>query len=128
MRNLLLVLIATAVAFLVAEVLLRTFFPIGYMAPPESIPSDTWRELLHRRSSIPGLAYELAPNKKKYSQGAMVRTNSSPSLDNTLPLSRRLGEGGWVLAFESDPDNHRILIRNLERNSAIGGREMLSAI
>ena len=36
---------------------------------------------------------------------------------HTLGLSRRVGADGRVIAFEPDPDNHRILLRNIDSNS-----------
>ncbi len=76
MSKIVLVLVSTAAALIAGEVFLGTFYPVGYMKPPAPLPSDVWRELLHRRSSVPGLAYELVPNREKYSHGAMIRTNS----------------------------------------------------
>lgn len=72
----LLPLISIAVALLAAEALLGGFNLTGYMKPPTPLPGNTWRELLHRRSSVPGLRYELAPNREKYSHGAIINTNS----------------------------------------------------
>lgn len=58
------------------ETFLRLFYPIDYLMPPQRIPDDVWNELLHKASPIPGLAYELVPNREKYAHGAVVKTNS----------------------------------------------------
>jgi lysophospholipase L1-like esterase len=73
-------LIVSAFSFLITiillEILLYFIHPIEYRQPPMRLSNDTWRELLHRPSSVPGLAYELVPNREQYSHGAIIRTNS----------------------------------------------------
>ena len=59
-----------------AEAYLRYFHPVEHMQPPDPANVDDWRDLLHRESSVPGLAYELAPNMKKFAQKVDVQTNS----------------------------------------------------
>jgi lysophospholipase L1-like esterase len=82
------------VALIFAELFLRLSYPIEYLKPPSRLPNDIWRELLHRRSSVPGLAYELAPNRKAFSHGAFIRTNSfgmrddEPNSGNDASLHR----------------------------------------
>ena len=74
------------------------FNPVQYMLPPAPIPNDTWRELLHRSSSIPGLSYELVPNKEKFSKGATIKTNSHGMRDDE-PLDRDLDSACTVLVI-----------------------------
>jgi len=51
------------------------------------MPGDAWRELLHRKTEIPGLSYELVPNRKKLTHGAVVTTNFFGMRDEE-PISR----------------------------------------
>jgi hypothetical protein len=71
-----------AAAFILAELVLMVFYPVDYMKPPRPLPGDVWHELLHQRSRVPGLLYELAPNKKKYSHGTLISTNSRGMRDS----------------------------------------------
>jgi lysophospholipase L1-like esterase len=71
-----LALMSCLVALIIAELVVRTRDPVPYMRPPTRLPDDAWREILHQRSDIPGLAYELAPNREKHEHGALIRTNS----------------------------------------------------
>ncbi len=68
--------LALLVTAILAELLLALIHPVQYRKPYEKLPEDVWRELLHKPSPIPGLAYELAPNRESYSHGALIRTNS----------------------------------------------------
>jgi lysophospholipase L1-like esterase len=86
-----------------AELSLRAFHPVTFRLRPASMPDDafnhTFNQLLHRRSSIPGLPYELAPNTRKVAVGAMVETNSygmrgpEPVLDQSGALYRIVALG-----------------------------------
>lgn len=67
---------AIFIALVLAELSLRVFHPVHHHKPPKKLSNTAWYKLLHRPSSVPGLAYELAPNRKKYSHGAMIQTNS----------------------------------------------------
>jgi lysophospholipase L1-like esterase len=71
-----LILTATAATLGVAEAGLRVLHPVPYRRPPAPLPDSTWRELLHRPSSVPGLPYELTPGRETYARGAPIRTNS----------------------------------------------------
>lgn len=71
-----------------SELFLRYFWTIGYRQPPRPLPGEVWRELLHRPSSVPGLAYELIPNREKFSHGAMIRTNSFGMRDTEPTLNK----------------------------------------
>jgi len=57
----------------VAEIGLRLFRPINYMRP--TAPQES-QMLLHRRSRIPGLLYEMAPSKEIVWEGVPTKTNS----------------------------------------------------
>ena len=57
--SLLTALVSLTLPLVVAEVVLRLFFPVSFREPPPRVSGDLWLELLHRRSPRPGLPYEL---------------------------------------------------------------------
>jgi len=57
------------------ELYLRWFRPVLYRMPAAPVPDERWRGLVHRRSDIPGLSYELAPGRRVVHLGAGVQTN-----------------------------------------------------
>jgi lysophospholipase L1-like esterase len=91
---------ALCLALILAEVFMHLFSPVKYRRPPKQLANDIWRELLHKPSPVSGLAYELAPNREKYSHGAMMKTNSfgmrddepHPKNDNSLNRIAVLGD------------------------------------
>ena len=74
--------VSTTIAFFAVELMLAWLYPVSYMQPPEPVPADTWRELLHRSSAIPGLSYELVPDREKESKGVRIKTNSHGMRDD----------------------------------------------
>ena len=74
--SVLLAILSVSAALAMAEVLLPFYDPVDIFRPPEHLSEDVWRDLLHQPSSIPGLAYELAPGREGHSRGAMVKINS----------------------------------------------------
>lgn len=84
---------SVVVAVLLAEVSLRLFAPVHYQRPHRRIPDDP-SELIHQRSSTPGLDYELVPNVLRFAYGALISTNSygmrspEPSRDASGAVSR----------------------------------------
>ncbi len=83
------VLVAFAFAGVAAEVGLRSVRPVAYRQVPER-PAD-WTELLHRASDIPGLAYELAPNRT-VTFGAMTVTTNGLGMRDSEPGPRADGD------------------------------------
>lgn len=85
-----------------AELLLRAFHPVEYYRPEEPREHDGWESLLHRPSSVPGLTYELAPNRRRNTHGAPVRTNrfgmrdTEPRAAAGAPLHRLVAIGDSV--------------------------------
>lgn len=78
-----------AVAALLGELFLRYVWPVEFMRP-ETIDASArsgWYGMIHRRSSVPGVAYELVPGLDQDSVGAHVRTNSLGMRDDE-PLPR----------------------------------------
>lgn len=74
--DLLLVVLSVFLVFGGTEVALGLFYPIDYLRVPEKAPDDLFREVLHQSSSVPGLSFELAPNRQKKHEGVWIRTNS----------------------------------------------------
>lgn len=68
----LLMLSSVLLALLASEIFLRLFYPIddGNESSPRG--DGVWRERVHRRSAVPGLAYELASDYN----GPTIKTNS----------------------------------------------------
>lgn len=70
-----------AVAVLLAalggiELGFRLFRPVRYLRPDREPGPRDWREILHRASDVPGLAYELAPDQTGEHRGVEIATNS----------------------------------------------------
>jgi len=91
---------------------------VEYMRPGVRLERDaeTWGDLVHRPSRIPGLDYELAPNVDKELRGMHVRTNSlgmrgpeplpmaTPGLLRVLALGDSITFGYRVAEDESWPE------------------------
>jgi lysophospholipase L1-like esterase len=73
--QLLLLAASLVVALLLAEGITRSFAEVPYR-PLRSADPASWRGLLHQRAEIPGLLYELAPNREGIATGVPIRTNS----------------------------------------------------
>jgi lysophospholipase L1-like esterase len=104
---------------LAAELFLRLFHPITFMAPPQ-VTEDAWRNLLHRRSSIPGLPYELVPDRRAFALGAMIETNSLGMRDDEpLPADTpglfRIAVLGDSITFGFGVSGERTYPKVLER-------------
>lgn len=94
---------AVALPTAAAELYVRTFRPVVYRMPPPPMPRDQWRNLAHRRSSIPGLSYELNPGRSVKHLGVKVDINQM-GLRSYEPLSpaqdrRRIAVVGDSYAF-----------------------------
>ena len=76
MKRLAVALGVSVLAFGGAEAYLRWFRPVTYMMPQQWSTDRVWRDLLHRKSAVPGLAYELTPNAHKVDKGVEISTNS----------------------------------------------------
>ena len=80
-----LLLLASALLTLVLlEIGLRFLRPIHYMQPMAGPPPN--QPPIHQRSSIPGLKYELAPNREIVHDGVLIKTNRYGMRDDT-PVS-----------------------------------------
>ena len=58
------------------EAALSLFYPIDYLKVPERTPDHMFREILHRSSEVPGLTFELSPNRQKKFENVWIRTNN----------------------------------------------------
>jgi lysophospholipase L1-like esterase len=77
-----------ALSLVLAEVGLRLFLPVRFREPPARLPRDAWMELLHRRSELPELSYELAPRMHKRSHGTVIRTNSHGMREREIAIEK----------------------------------------
>ena len=83
--NLLLFAVTACVALVVAEVTLSLWYPVAYLEVPERTPENMFKEILHRSSEVPGLDFELSPNRQKKFEKVWVRTNNFGMRD-TAPV------------------------------------------
>ena len=79
------------VGLIMAEMVLQWGVPFDYLKVPTPVAGHVWRELVNRRSDIPGLDYELRPNLEKFAQNALVRTNSHGMRDRERSIERPAG-------------------------------------
>jgi lysophospholipase L1-like esterase len=82
---------AVAAAALLAEIVLRVFFPVVYMAPSRRWADEAWLEGINTGSAVPGLDYELRPGISAWAHGALVRTNSAGMRDRERPRAKPAG-------------------------------------
>lgn len=78
-----------ALLALSAEIYLRCFRPERFLEPPDVAlrAEGRWSGLVHARSRLPGLPYELAPDLDCEARGMRIRTNSLRMRDDE-PLPR----------------------------------------
>jgi lysophospholipase L1-like esterase len=87
------------ISMIAAELFLRFFKPVEFRAPEPELPAAERAQMLFRRSSVPGLPYEMAPNMEKIADGVWVRTNGygmrdrEPLPDDTPSLFRIVAIG-----------------------------------
>jgi lysophospholipase L1-like esterase len=117
--SLLTALVSLALSVVLAEVGLRVFAPVTFREPPPRVPGDRWLELLHQRSSLPGLPYELAPGMWKRTHGTVIRTNSHGMREREIPIEkpdsvRRIVALGDSYTFGFGVRAHRAYPRVLE--------------
>lgn len=82
--NLTAVFVSVLFCCLVGEVLLRATRSAGYYDVHHVFMTDGIDRLVHRKSTIPGLSYELKANTNHNTQGVQIRTNSYGMRDDEL--------------------------------------------
>lgn len=86
--NLLLLAFSAALVLVGTEFALTLFFPTKYLAAPTQALSDVFKTILHQPSTVPGLSFELSPNRQKKYKGIWIRTNSLGMRDTEkLPIA-----------------------------------------
>jgi hypothetical protein len=84
------------VLLLLLELGLALFKPVAFRRPLPAVPDNIWTGLLHRKSKLPGLSYELTPNTSGEIRGAKIHINS-------------LGFRGREYSFVKPPNTVRIV-------------------
>ncbi len=110
--NLLLVVLSVLLVVGGTEVALGLFYPIDYLQVPDKASDDLFKGALHRSSAVPGLSFELAPNRQKKYEGVWIRTNSlgmrdsepAPAEDDAASRIVVLGDS-FTFGFRVDVDS-----------------------
>lgn len=89
-RRAALVVASLFVSLALVELALALLAPVDFRRPP-SRRENAWRALVHRRSQVPGLLYELAPNVEADTERGRVRTNSLGLRDRERQLQAAPG-------------------------------------
>lgn len=117
------------VLLLVFELVLAWFFPVKFRRPIE-VPDHVWSTVLHRRSTVPGLRYELTPNASADLRGARIEVNSlgfrGPEISVVKPPNTiRIVAMGASVAFGWTVPNEESYPGHLERrlNARAAGTE-----
>ena len=74
--NILLAAGVVALTLLAVEATLWWFFPTDYLEIAGEDKRDLFKQAIHQPSSIPGLSFELSPNRQKKIEGVWIRTNT----------------------------------------------------
>jgi lysophospholipase L1-like esterase len=118
-RKLAVVLASTLVGASIAELCLRAFVDNPYRPPIASDSPGTGRTLIHRRSQVPGLDYELTPAVDVDAGGFRVRTNSLGMRGDEVELAKpasmqRIVVVGDSVAFGLHVENDATFSARLE--------------
>jgi hypothetical protein len=87
LSKLLLTFFSVFMVLIIAELYFHFFNPISYLRPPKPVSEQKLRELFVRQSSIPGLTYELVPNRDSYAHSIITHTNSHGMRDDEPVVS-----------------------------------------
>jgi lysophospholipase L1-like esterase len=118
-RKLAVVLASTLVGASIAEVCLRAFVDNPYRRPIEHDAPGTGRAMIHRRSQVAGLDYELIPGLDVDAGGFRVRTNSLGMRGDEVELAKpasmqRIVVVGDSVAFGLHVENEATFASRLE--------------
>ncbi|MDD9967193.1 MAG: SGNH/GDSL hydrolase family protein [Myxococcales bacterium] len=98
---------------------LRIWSPVSFRAPQPRLPGDIWREVLHVRSPIPGLSYELAPRRETFATGVPIATNAQGMRSYELLAKshhvRRVAVVGDSYTFGFGVPMHQTFVAETER-------------
>ena len=99
-RKIVLAILTTVLsAALGGEAYFRCVRLVEYRRPTTSLDGTLWKSIVHRKSSIPGLDYEMKPHVHRSVNGMLVETNSLGARDREpLPL----GEDGVRIVAVGD--------------------------
>lgn len=99
-----LLLIAQFIALLlVLELAMALFYPVRFRKPLPKVPDTAWTTLLHRKSTAPGLAYELNPGASAENIHGIDERHGVPVKVNSL------GFRGPEISFEKPANTLRIV-------------------
>jgi len=87
LSKLLLTLSGVLFLLITIELYLHFVSPVSYLKPKTPLPQERLKELLVQQSSIPGLGYELIPNKDTYLYSIITSTNSHGMRDDEPIIS-----------------------------------------
>jgi lysophospholipase L1-like esterase len=82
------------------EAYFRLIRPVEYRRPTTSLDGTLWKSIVHRRSAIPGLDYEMKPGVHRTVNGTLVETNSLGQRDREPPTELAAPE--FVIAAVGD--------------------------
>ncbi len=107
------------VLLLLVELALAWFAPVKFRRPLE-VPDHVWTTVVHRRSSVPGLRYELTPGAKADLRTAQIEVNSlgfrGPEISVVKPPNTiRIVAMGASVAFGWTVPNEESYPGHLER-------------
>ena len=74
--NLLLAVVIVLLTLGSTEVALTWFYPTDYLQVSDQDQDDLFKEALHQSSTVPGLSFEMSPNRQKKLEGVWIRTNT----------------------------------------------------
>ncbi len=131
-RGMVLFALVLAIGLAAAEFGLRVARPRPPPSPQEELAQwDGWRGLTHRRSCVPGLAFELVPDLERTVYGWKVSTNSLGMRDDEpleVPGSLRIAAIGDSYTFGWGVDQAQtwpqVLEHSLDGAAAVGGRRV----
>jgi hypothetical protein len=80
-----------ATLLLAVEYSFEWFNPIKFRRPLESVPENTWTHTIHRKSTRPGVPYELNPGARGSLRGADISINSLGARGPEVPREKQPG-------------------------------------
>jgi hypothetical protein len=107
------------ILLLLFEATLALFFPVAFRRPVD-VPDHVWTQVVHRRSEVPGLRFELVPGARADLRGAPISVNSlgfrGPEVSREKPPGTiRIVAMGASVAFGWTVPNEESYPGHLER-------------